>query len=298
MKTRLSLLVAVLGFVALGSCRKVDQIASPIVNVIVGDTSGRNGGGGSGGGSGSGGGNTTCPTGFTTCSGLTFGAFHPADTTITITNRYHVVGQIYVPTGSSNTVLVLSTKQCATPINTSAITSTSNPNVYNVDITLQGIAVCRDSISIRFDASSGPNTFVMATVVAGTGSGVTVTISPDSGSGAKGDTLQATCTVTGSSDHRCRWYSTDPSRVDVVATDTVFTVFTPHWGLGSRKGGFMYFDTKGSAKICAYWAPDPRAVACRTFTSRGVPGSGNLVPDSFQPLDWRRGVELKLPVRK
>ena len=197
--------------------------------------------------------------------------FSPSDTTIILNTRYDLNGFIIVPVGRVTDLMVVSAFKCSA-YQTPVVTATTTPNKYHVAITVQGIATCRDSIVISFKADTTVKTFVHVTVVsAAPPTGPTITVTPPGGSGPKGTTTQATCTITGVSDTRCRWYSTDPSRIAVVATDTTFSVSTAPWGTGAKKGGLIYFAFVGSANVCAYWVVDPRVAKCYLWVTTATP---------------------------
>jgi len=237
--------------------------------------------------------------------------FKPADTTIVINTRYHLRGQITVPTGGVTEVLVKSTKSCIAYL-PPTVASTPTLGVYDVDITVQGIATCRDSIAISLKADTTVKTHVFVTVVPLPGP--TITVTPPGGSGPKGGYNRVICLINGAPSTDCRNYSTDPSRIDVVApsVDTTFATFTAPWGLGLVKGGTIYFASPGTANVCSYWRLDPRVAVCYAWTTTAaasgymasifggtqqIEHDGHITPQMEEMYnvgrDRQRGIEMK-----
>jgi hypothetical protein len=220
-----------------------------------------------------------CPTGFGfvgNCSQATWATMQPADTTIIIQGRYAPRGYVFIPPGVS-TAITVGTRGC-TAYYPPKVTTTSTANVYFVLDTLQGVATCRDSV-VWTVSGTNAKAFVMVTVNSTVGE--TITMTPPGGSGPGGTYGQATCTVTGFSDNRCEFYSTDPSRVDVVQRNVTCTASAcpPStttsfpWGAGSHLAGKYFYaqlaatTTQRSAYLCAYAVVKPTLAKCYLFTS-------------------------------
>ncbi|KND48873.1 MAG: hypothetical protein AB200_00395 [Parcubacteria bacterium C7867-005] len=194
--------------------------------------------------------------------------FRPADTTIVVSTRYHALGQIFVEQGRSPNLLIR-TRQCVQYVGSPLITWTGQSGWYNVDVTLQGVATCRDSIVFKFAHDTTITTFIRATVVSAPGGpGIpTMTVTPPGGSGPVGTGSQSNCIITGVTDTRCWAYSTDPSRIAVVQKDTTFATATNPWTAGSHLSGEIRFMFAGSANICRYWVVDPRVAQCHQWNA-------------------------------
>ncbi len=149
--------------------------------------------------------------------------------------------------------------------------------MYFVEDTLQGIATCRDSVVFTVSGTNA-KAFVMVTV--NSAPGQTISMTPPGGSGPGGTYGQGTCTVTGFSDNRCEFYSTDPSRVDVVQRNVTCAAVCPPstttnypWGPGSHLAGRYFYvplaatTTQRTAYICAYAVAKPTLAVCYLFTS-------------------------------
>ncbi|MBX4199898.1 hypothetical protein KW790_00335 [Candidatus Parcubacteria bacterium] len=227
--------------------------------------------------------NASCNTGV-----IAFGTPRPADTTIMANTRYHLYVPYTVPAGVRNDVLVR-TSNCLAYVGAPVITSTGT-NTYQIDLTVQGIATCQGGVIIL---KSAADTTISVTAHANVVSapGPTIVCSPASASGVVGTGGRVICTISGSTDTRVWYYSTDPSRVSVVQKDTTFAAATNPWTAGSHFGGEYRYIWTGSADECGYSPSNPSIIACITHTVTAA--SGNLIASStFEIRDHPVTVEL------
>lgn len=89
---------------------------------------------------------------------------------------------------------------------------------------------------------------------------IAIKIDPPTVNGNPNGEGKVTCTVSGPSsftDRRCYFESRNPTIVQVVQKDSLFTTNTQPWGIGWRAGGTMKFMQLGSADVCAFLPARP-----------------------------------------
>lgn len=220
--------------------------------------------------------------------------FSPADTTINPTVRFRAGGALAViPTGKSSGVTVVGSRGCITN-NTKPVVEHYRADTFAVSIPeVIGIATCasRDSLGVRLDADTTQVAYIVALVVSAGGptnvDTLSVTQTPNTGSGQKGTYMQSDCTVKTPAwltDRRCWSYSTDPSRVLTIQKDTTFASTVGPWPQGFHKMGEIYFLNVGWAKICKFLVVNPTIADCGIYTTLGSSGVAALSGEWVLPI--------------
>ncbi len=220
-----------------------------------------------------------CPSGFSTCTGARWSdlGMAPLDTTYTFSHKRHVRGLAYIPSGASIEILVRSTLGCEAVASTPQVIATTVSNVYTVDVEMQAINICSDSTVFKLKADSTQRKAVRVTVVSAPVVAGSIRLNQPTTLGGVGATGRYTCTVTGLSDLRCWYYSTNPLVVSIVQKDTTYTVATFPWPAGANVGGTYKNLGSGSAGICGFSPSNPAIADCK---NHNVSAASSLMSSS------------------
>ena len=227
--------------------------------------------------------------------------FTPADTTITITDSYNLVGgQAIVPAGASRKLVIVSPSGCVAP--TSQKVFSIKGDTIRFEVRMMGIALCRDSVSVKLEANLDEERFVWVTVnSAGQTADTSVVLVPRSGSGAPGTRLQTRCVVTAIppvANSECSYYSTNPSVFLVMPENRTLLTQSGPWAPGIYYlGGLIHFLSPGVGQECAVLKVNPHYADCGTFFTSSPSGVEALFGQRRESRRWEVPEPLRYLIR-